>query len=179
MIEGENKAFLSSFDYYEASLMDEDNFVIWSESCRRWKYREVQIKVYAHGLSQKKGINYEETFAPMARYTSIRAIMALDAKLGWKLHQMDMKIAFLNGVVEEEVYVEQPLGFETHDWQSHVCRLKKALYSLKKVSRTWYVKIDTFLMSLGFTKGKVDPNLCDKIDDDDDDLIHRADVYER
>ena len=72
------------------------------------------------GFSQKEGINYEETFAPVARYTSIRAIMALAAKLGWKLHQTDVKTTFLNGVVEEEVYVEQRLGFETHDRQSRV-----------------------------------------------------------
>ena len=90
----------------------------------------------ARGLSQKEGIDYEETFAPMARYTLIRAIMALDAKLGWKLHQMDVKTTFLKGVVEEEVYVEQPLGFETNDRQTHLCRLKKTLYGLKQAPRT-------------------------------------------
>ena len=67
---------------------------------------------------------------------------------------MDVKTTFLNGVVEEEVYVEQPLGFETHDRESHVCRLKKALYGLKKAPRTWYDKINSFLSSLGFTKSK-------------------------
>ena len=61
---------------------------------------------------------------------------------------MDVKTSFLNGAVEEEVYLEQPLGLETHDRQSHVCRLKKTLYGLKKVPRTWYGKIDSFLMSL-------------------------------
>ena len=60
------------------------------------------------GFSQKEGIDYEETFAPVARYTSIRTILALAAKMKWKVHQMDVKIAFLNGVIEEEVYVEQP-----------------------------------------------------------------------
>ena len=95
----------------------------------------------ACGFSQKEEIDHEETFAPMAKYTSIRAIMALATKLGWKLHQMDVKTAFLNGVVEEEVYMEQPLGFETHDRQSHVCRWKKALYGLKQVPRTWYGRI--------------------------------------
>ena len=64
------------------------------------------------------------------------------------------KIAFLNGVVEEEVYVEHPLGFETHDRDSHVCKLRKALYGLKQASRTWYGRIDSFLSSLGFTKSK-------------------------
>ena len=85
---------------------------------------------------------------------------------------MDVKTIFLNGVVEVEVYVEQPLGFKTHDRQSHVYRSKKALYGLKQVPRTWYGRIDSFLMSLGFTKSKVDPNLCDKVDDDDP--IHRV-----
>ena len=78
---------------------------------------------------------------------------------------MDVKIVFLNGVVEEEVYVEKPLGFETHDRDSHVCRLKKALYSLKKEPRTWYNKIDCFLSSLDFTKSKADSNLYYKVED--------------
>jgi hypothetical protein len=78
---------------------------------------------------------------------------------------MDVKTTFLNGVVEEEVYVEQPHGFETHDMQSHVCRLKKALYGLKQAPRAWYVRIDSFLMSLGFTKSKADPNLFYKVED--------------
>lgn len=69
-------------------------------------------------------------------YTSIRAIMALVAKLGWKLHQMDMKTTFLNDVVEEELYVEQPLAFETHDRKKHVCILKKDLCGLKKEPKT-------------------------------------------
>jgi len=123
----------------------------------------------ARGFSQKEGINYEETLAPMARYTSI---MALATKLEWKLHQMEVKIAFLNGVVKDEVYMEQSLGFKTHDRQSHVYRWKKALYKLKQVPRTWYGRIDSFLISLNFTKSKVDYNLCNKIDDDDP--IHRV-----
>ena len=72
---------------------------------------------------------------------------------------MDVKTAFLNGVVEEEVYVEQPLNFETHDKESHVCILKKALYGLKQAPMTWYNRIDSFLSSLGFTKSKADCNL--------------------
>ena len=92
--------------------------------------------------------------------------MAVAAKMGWKLHQMDVKTAFLNGVVEEEVYVEQPQGFETHDRKSHVCRLKKALYGLKQAPRTWYGRIDRFLKSLGFTKSKADSNLYYKVVDE-------------
>ena len=90
------------------------------------KYKAIFV---ARGFYQKKGIDYEETFAPVSRCTSIRSVLALAEVMKWKVHQMDVKIAFLNGVVvEEEVYVEQPLGFETHDGESHVCRLKKDLY---------------------------------------------------
>ena len=90
-----------------------------------------KARFVARGFSQKEGIDYEETFAPVAKYTSIISIRALVVVMKWKIHQMDVKTAFLNGVVEEEVYVEQPLNFETHDKESHVCRLKKAMYGLK------------------------------------------------
>jgi hypothetical protein len=122
-----------------------------------------KARLVARGFSQKKGIDYEETFAPMARYTSIRTIIALAAKMKWKLHQMDMKTAFLTGVIEEEVYIEQHQGFEVEDRKSHVCKLKKALYRLKQAPRAWYGHIDSFLTSLGFTKSKEDSNLYFKI----------------
>jgi hypothetical protein len=122
-----------------------------------------KARFVAHGFSQKEGIDYEETFAPVARYTSIRTIIALAAKMKWKLHQMDVKTAFINGVIEEEVYIEQPQGFEVEDRKSHVCILKKALYGLKQAPRAWYGRIDSFLTSLGFTKSKADSNLYFKI----------------
>ena len=96
--------------------------------CTIEKYKAIFV---ARGFSQKEGIDYEEAFAPIARYTSIRSILALAIVMKWKTHQMDVKTDFLNGVVEEEVYVENPLSFETRDKQSHVCRLKKSLYDLK------------------------------------------------
>lgn len=126
--------------------------------------QKYQARFVAHGLSEKEGINYE-TFSLVERYTLIRTVMAIATKMGWKLHQMDVKIAFLNGVVEEEVYVEQPLGFETHDRKTHVCRLKKAMYGLKQAPKTWYDKIDSFLMSLGFAKSKEYSNLYHKVVD--------------
>ena len=79
-----------------------------------------KARFMACGFSQKEGTYYEETFAPMARYTTIRAILVISAMMNWKVHQMDRKTTFLNGVVEEEVYVEHPLGFETHDRDTHV-----------------------------------------------------------
>ena len=120
------------------------------------KYKEQFV---ARGFSQKEGIDYEETFAPVARYTSIRTIIALTAKMKWKLHQMDVKTTFLNGVIEEEVYIEQPQGFEFEYRKTRVCRLKMDLYGLKQAPRAWYGRIDNFLMSLGFTKSKADSNL--------------------
>ena len=87
-----------------------------------------KARFVARDFSQKEGIDYEEKFTHVAIYTSIRTIIALAAKMKWKLHQMDVKTTFLNGVIEEEVYIEQPQGFEVEDKKTHVCRLKKALY---------------------------------------------------
>ena len=72
------------------------------------KYKSLFV---ARGFSQVEGVDYDETFAPVARYTSIRAVISIAAEMGWKIHQMDVKTAFLNGLIEEEVYIEQPLGF--------------------------------------------------------------------
>jgi hypothetical protein len=79
--------------------------------------------------------------------------------MGWKIHQMDVKTTFLNGLIEEEVYIEKPLGFEVHGRESHVCILKKALYGLKQDPRAWYSRIDAYLQQLGFEKSEEDPNL--------------------
>jgi hypothetical protein len=75
---------------------------------------------------------------------------------------MDVKTAFLNGVIEE-VYIEQPQGFVIHGKESHVCKLKKALYGLKQAHEAWYARIDNYLMSLGFTKSDADPNFYFKV----------------
>jgi hypothetical protein len=102
-------------------------------------------------------------FSHVARYTYIRTIIVLATKTKWKLHQMDVKTSLLNGVIEEEVYLEQPQWFEVEERKTHVCRLKKALYGLKQDPRTWYGRIDNFLTSLGFTKSKDDSNLYFKV----------------
>ena len=79
---------------------------------------------------------------------------------------MDVKKKILNDIIKEEVYIKQPLGFETHDKKTHVCRLKKSLYGLKQSPRAWYKRINDFLMILGFTKSKVDSNLYFKVEND-------------
>ena len=93
--------------------------------------------------------------------------MALASMTKWYLHQMDVKTSFHNGVIEEQVYIEQPQVFEVEDRANHVCKFKKALYGLKQAPRAWYGRIDSFLTSLGFTKSKYDPNLYFKVMDDE------------
>jgi hypothetical protein len=118
-------------------------------------------------FSQKEGIGYEEIFSLVARYTSIRTIIALATKMKWKLYQMDVKTTFLNGDIEEEVYIEQPQGFEVEYRKTHVWKLKKALYGLKQAPKAWYGRIDSFLTSLFFNKSKVDSNLYFKVMNDE------------
>ena len=90
-----------------------------------------KARFVARGFSQKEGIYYDETFAPVAHFTSIRTIIALASAMGWKLYQMDVKSTFLNGEIEEEVYIEQPKRFKAYGKETRVRRLKKALYGLK------------------------------------------------
>ena len=113
----------------------------------------------AKGYAQKEGIDYEETFTLASRYTSIRSVISLVAQMGWEIPQMDIKIAFLNEVIEEEVYIEQPETFEMQEQKSHVCKLKRALYGLKQAPKAWYGRIDSYLQKMGFVKSDVDPNL--------------------
>jgi hypothetical protein len=84
------------------------------------------------GFSQIERFDYDETFAPVARYTYIRTIISITTEMGWRIHQMDVKTAFLNGFIEEEVYIEQPQGFEVSDRETHMCLLRKELYGLKQ-----------------------------------------------
>jgi hypothetical protein len=91
-----------------------------------------KARFVARGFSQIEGVDYDETFAPVGRYTSIRTIITITTEMGWCIHQMDVKTAFLNGFIEEEVYIEQPQGFEVSDRETHVCLLRKALYGLKQ-----------------------------------------------
>ena len=121
----------------------------------------------ARGFSQVESIDYDKTFAPVARNTSIRTIMAIAAEMGWRIHQMDVKTAFLNGILEEEVYIEQPQGFAVSGRDTHVCRLRKVIYGLKQAPRAWYSRIDTYLQDLGFEESEVDPNLYYLVDGED------------
>jgi hypothetical protein len=107
-------------------------------------------RLVAQGYSQKERIDYEETFAPVARLEAIRILLALSVAKGFKLYQMDVKSAFLNGFLEEEVYVKKPPGFESAEFPHEVYRLRKVLYGLKQAPCAWYGRLRGFLFSKGF-----------------------------
>ncbi|GJR28791.1 retrovirus-related pol polyprotein from transposon TNT 1-94 [Tanacetum coccineum] len=118
-----------------------------------------KARLVAQGFRQEEGINFEESFAPVARIEAIRIFVANAAHKNMTIYQMDVKTAFLNGELKEEVYVSQPEGFVNQDNPSHVYKLKKALYGLKQAPRAWYDMLSSFLISQHFSKGAVDPTL--------------------
>ena len=118
-----------------------------------------KARLVAQGYSQMEGVDYDETFAPIARMDSIRILLALACQLKFKLYQMDVKTVFLNELLKEDVYVAQPKGFIDPHFLNHVLYLKKALYGLKQAPRAWYDRLTQYLVSHGFTRGKVDQTL--------------------
>nr|AAT76321.1 putative integrase [Oryza sativa Japonica Group]ABF97341.1 retrotransposon protein, putative, unclassified [Oryza sativa Japonica Group] len=135
----------------------------------KWVFKNKQNKdglivrnkaiLVAQGFTQVEGLDFDETFAPIARIEAIRLLLAFAASKGFKLYQMDVKSAFLNGFIQEKVYVKQPPGFENPDFPNHVFKLSKALYGLKQAPRPWYDRLKNFLLAKGFTMGKVDKTL--------------------
>ncbi|GJY68571.1 retrovirus-related pol polyprotein from transposon TNT 1-94 [Tanacetum coccineum] len=118
-----------------------------------------KARLVARGYRQEEGIDFEESFAPVARLEAIRIFLAFAAHMNMVVYQMDVKTAFLNGNLREEVYVSQPDGFVDKDNPNHVYKLKKALYGLKQAPRAWYDMLSSFLISQDFSKGLVDPTL--------------------
>ena len=121
----------------------------------------------AQGYSQMEGVDYSETFAPVARMESIRILLVLACHLKFKLYQMYVKIVFLNGFLKEDVYVAQPKGFIDPHFSNHVLYLKKALYGLKQAPRAWYDRLTQYLVSHRFIKRKTDQTLFIKREDDE------------
>ena len=103
-----------------------------------------KARLVVKGYKQKAGIDYQEVFAPVARLETIRLVLALAAQNNWIVHQMDVKSAFLNGILQEEVYIDQPPGFIKKGEENKVCRLKRALYGLKQAPRAWYSRINGY-----------------------------------
>ncbi|GJX88605.1 putative RNA-directed DNA polymerase [Tanacetum coccineum] len=122
-----------------------------NENVERYKARLV-----AKGYTQKEGVDYKETFSPVSRKDSLRIVMALVAHFDLELHQMDVKTAFLNGDLHEDVYMAQPQGFKSKGQEHLVCKLKKSIYGLKQASRQWYLKFDEVMKKHNFIKNQVD-----------------------
>ncbi|CAM8903214.1 unnamed protein product [Rhodiola kirilowii] len=135
----------------------------------RWVFRNkmddkgVIVRNNAHlvvkGYNQQEGIEYNETFAPVARLEAIRLLIAYFTYHGFTLQHMDAKTAFLNGVLKEEVYVSQTPGLEDRTHPDHVHILDKALYGLKHATRAWYERLSQFLLSHEYARGEVDKTL--------------------
>ncbi|MCQ7012854.1 hypothetical protein M9Y11_18445, partial [Clostridioides difficile] len=106
----------------------------------------------AKGYTQKEGIDYEETFSPVAMLKSIRILLAIAAHMDYEIWQMDVKTAFLNGSLEENIYMKQPEGFIAKGQEHMVCKLKKSIYGLKQASRSWNIRFDEVIQSYGFTQ---------------------------
>ena len=118
-----------------------------------------KARLVAQGYVQEEGIDYKETYAQVARLDAIRLLLSFACANDFRLFQMDVKSAFLNGIIKEEVYVEQPLGFENDEHPDQVFRLHKALYGLKQAPRAWYEKLSSFLITHEYTRGHVDTTL--------------------
>nr|GFB16891.1 retrovirus-related Pol polyprotein from transposon TNT 1-94 [Tanacetum cinerariifolium] len=115
-----------------------------------------KARLVAVGYSQQEGIDYDDTFAPVARIEAIRLFLAYAIYKDFIVFQMDVKTSFLNGILKEEVYVGQPLGFVSKQYPDHVYALDKALYGLKQAPQAWYDVLSQFLIESGFQKGSID-----------------------
>jgi hypothetical protein len=135
----------------------------------KWVYKNKQSedgvivrnkpRLVAQDFCQKEGIDYEETFDHVARLEAIRIHLAFASSKGFKLYQMNVKTAFLNGYIEEEVYVRQPPDFENPKFPNHIFKLYKALYRLKQAPRARYERLKAFLLEKGFRMSSVDKSL--------------------
>ncbi|KAL6327870.1 hypothetical protein AAG906_026549 [Vitis piasezkii] len=120
------------------------------------KIERYKARLVVKGYSQREGIDFKETFSPVSTKDSFRVIMAIVAHFDLELHQMDVKTAFLNGDLDEEVYMEQPTGFVEVGKEDLVCKLNKSIYGLKQASRQWYLKFDEIITLNGFKENTVD-----------------------
>ena len=133
---------------------DEDGEVVRNKS-----------RLVAQGYTQVEGIDFDESFAPIARLESIRILLSIVCIMNFKLYQIDVKSAFLNGFLNKEVFVEQPKGFQDPHFLNYVQRLKKALYGLKQAPRAWYDRLTTYLLDHSFKRGQADRTLFVKRDE--------------
>jgi hypothetical protein len=134
-------------------------WVFWNKQDENGMVTKNKARLVAKGYTQVEGLDFGETYAPVARLEAIRILLAFVTHHNFKLHQMDVKSAFLNSAISEEVYVEQPPGFEDHQFPNHVYKLYKAFYGLKQAPRAWYECFKEFLLKKDFETGKANPTL--------------------
>jgi histone deacetylase 1/2 len=118
-----------------------------------------KARLVAKGFKQRYRIDYEDTFSPVVKIATIRLVLSIAVSQGWTLRQLDVQNAFLHGVLEEDVYMRQPPGFEDARFPRHVCKLDKALYGLKQSPRAWYSRLSSRLQELGFLPSRADTSL--------------------
>jgi hypothetical protein len=115
-----------------------------------------KAQLVAKGYTQKEGEDFFDTYSPVARMTTIRVLLSLTASYGLLVHQIDVKTAFLNGELDEEIYIDQPDGFVVKGEEQKVCKLLKSLYGLKQAPKQWHEKFDTTLTGAGFGVNEAD-----------------------
>ncbi|GKE25843.1 putative ribonuclease H-like domain-containing protein, partial [Tanacetum coccineum] len=135
-------------------------------------------RLVAHGYKQEEGIDYDEVFDPMARIEAIRIFLAFASYMGFIVYQMDVKSAFLYGIIDEEVYVSQPPGFVDPKFPKKVYKVEKALYGLHQAPRAWYATLSTFLLKSGYRRGTIDKTLFIKKDKNDIMLLQMSSMGE-
>lgn len=146
----------------------------WVFNLKRDKNGEVvkyKSRLVAKGCSQRFGVDYTETFSPVVRYSSLRLIFALAVEFDLHLHQMDVTTAYLNGTLQEVVYMVQPEQYVDKNYPEKVCRLKKSIYGLKQAGREWNVLLDSVFKRMGFTPCHTDACVYTKINGRDVNII--------
>ncbi|KAL4333668.1 hypothetical protein GQ457_07G003260 [Hibiscus cannabinus] len=161
--------YLQESDYNVGAKNDPESFSqamscneskLWDSKGNIERYK---ARLVAKGFTQREGIDYTETFSPVSKKDSLRIVLALVTQFDLELQQMDVKTAFLNGDLEEEVYMKQPEGFFSSDGENLVCKVKKSIYGLKQASRQWYLKFHEVISSFGFVENIMDQCIYQKV----------------
>uniref|UniRef100_A0A5K1A4K1 Reverse transcriptase Ty1/copia-type domain-containing protein n=1 Tax=Nymphaea colorata TaxID=210225 RepID=A0A5K1A4K1_9MAGN len=161
----EEMAALHECQTWQIVPRPDDKNVVGSKWVYKLKYKpdgsidRHKARLVARGFTQQYGEDYDETFSPVIKMGTIRVIISLAVSYGWSLYQLDVKNVFLHGIFKEEVYMEQPPGYTTHDPHKWVCKLHKSLYGLKQASRSWFDRFSHHIQQVGFLRSSLDHSL--------------------